>query len=60
MHLLFDDNRTIDIPLPPATREYEPQNSYDTSDPVDLSQFGETVMAPLGHVVLGRSGTFQF
>ena len=25
-------------------------------DPVDLASFGDTIRAPLGHVVLGRSG----
>jgi NAD(P)-dependent dehydrogenase (short-subunit alcohol dehydrogenase family) len=35
---------------------YGPQESYNTESPVALDSFGETVDAPLGHVVLGRSG----
>ena len=30
--------------------------SFETENPVDLSSFGETVMAPLGDVALARSG----
>ena len=55
-HLLFGDNSAIDIPLPPVMKEYGPQESYNTRNPVPLEQFGETVDAPLGYVALGRSG----
>ncbi|KAK3714504.1 hypothetical protein LTR37_007810 [Vermiconidia calcicola] len=30
--------------------------SFETENPIDLSSFGETVMAPLGDVALARSG----
>jgi hypothetical protein len=53
---MFDDHATIDIPLPPITQVYGMQDSYDTGDPISLDQFGDTVEAPLGQVVLGRSG----
>jgi hypothetical protein len=56
VHLLFDDQRITDIPPPPSTREYGPQESYETRNPVPLQDFGETTDAPLGYVVLGRSG----
>ena len=56
VHLLFDDKRSTEVPTPPQTQEYGPQESYDTAEPVALDTFGETVDAPLGHVVLGRSG----
>ncbi len=58
VHLLYAAAATtpIDIPLPPLTAAYGAQESYDTRDPVDLAQFGETVDAPLGWVALGRSG----
>ncbi|KAF2422861.1 DUF1446-domain-containing protein [Tothia fuscella] len=56
VHLLFDDHAVIDVALPPLTQEYGSQDSYDTKDPVPLESFGETTDAPLGHVVLGRSG----
>lgn len=56
VHLLFDDRRVTDIPAPKVTRDYGPQESYDTRSAVPLESFGETVEAPLGHVVLGRSG----
>lgn len=56
VHLLFGDNGTIDIPLPPTMSEYGPQESYNTKGPVPLEHFGETVEAPLGYIALGRSG----
>ncbi|KAI1613806.1 hypothetical protein EDD36DRAFT_208061 [Exophiala viscosa] len=56
VHLLYDDSRIIDIDAPKNTVTHpRQQKSYETSDPIDLSQF-ETVRAPLGHVVMGRSG----
>ncbi len=56
VHFLYDGKKSIDIPLPPKTAEYGRQVSYDTKNPVPLESFGETVMAPLGYVALGRSG----
>ena len=51
------DGTTVEIASPTCTREYPRQQpSYDTSDPVALDSFGATVRAPLGYVVLGRSG----
>jgi hypothetical protein len=53
---MFDDHVIIDIPLPPTTQEYGMQDSYGTVNHIPLENFGETVLTPLGHVVLGRSG----
>jgi hypothetical protein len=62
-HLLFEPEaggkKVIDIPAPTETEKHKRQQpSYETSNPVDLSTkpFGETVLAPLGSIVLGRSG----
>ncbi|KAI5358187.1 Putative acyclic terpene utilization [Septoria linicola] len=42
---------------PPTTTEpLAPREDHDPTSPVDLSSFGETVMAAIGDVVLGRSG----
>ena len=51
------DGTVIDI-LPPTNVKTYPreQPSYETKEPVDLSSFGPTTRAPLGYVVLGRSG----
>ena len=50
----------IDIAAPKETKTYiRQQESYETANPVDLSTkkaFGPTTRAPLGHVVLARSG----
>ncbi|KAK0388946.1 hypothetical protein NLU13_2523 [Sarocladium strictum] len=56
VHLLFDDARTIPIPLPPLTKTYRAQESYDPREPRALHSFGPTVQAPLGWVALSRSG----
>ncbi|KAI1265297.1 DUF1446 domain protein [Xylariaceae sp. FL1019] len=56
VHFLFGDQESVTIPLPPRMREYGAQESYNTKDPVPLEKFGETVIAPLGYVALGRSG----
>lgn len=51
------DGTVIDIPSPTNVQTYaREQPSYDTQDPVDLASFGETTRAPLGYVVMGRSG----
>lgn len=47
----------IDIAVPGCVQEYtERQWSYETRNPVPLDNFGPTTKAPLGFVVLGRSG----
>jgi hypothetical protein len=47
----------INIPPPSITQEYpREQVSYDTKAPVELVSFGPTTRAPLGYVVMGRSG----
>ncbi|KAH8176643.1 acyclic terpene utilization family protein atuA domain-containing protein [Sarocladium implicatum] len=56
VHLLFGDERTTPVPLPPVTRDYGSQESYETSNPRPLDSFGPTVEAPLGWVALSRSG----
>jgi hypothetical protein len=51
------DGQVINIPAPKLTKEYDfNQPSYNTRNPVDLSSFGPTTRAPLGYVVMGRSG----
>lgn len=51
------DGSVVDIENPKETREYgREQPSYDATDAVDLSTIGPTTRAPLGHIVLGRSG----
>jgi hypothetical protein len=56
VHCLWD-SKSIDIPLAPKFQEFSRQQpSYETSNAVDLSKFGETVRLPLGKIVLGRSG----
>ncbi|TKA75002.1 hypothetical protein B0A55_02645 [Friedmanniomyces simplex] len=53
--------QAIDIAVPKAVREYgykreERQWSYETKEPMALDSFGQTTRAPMGWVVLGRSG----
>jgi hypothetical protein len=51
------DGTVVSIPAPVATQEYpREQQSSDTDSPVNLSSFGPTTRAPLGYVVMGRSG----
>ncbi|KAF2745488.1 DUF1446-domain-containing protein [Sporormia fimetaria CBS 119925] len=52
------NSETIDIPPPSATKTYPKHqpSQESTSDVVPLSTFGETVRAPLGTIVHGRSG----
>jgi hypothetical protein len=51
------DGTILDIPAPTVVRDYpREQPSYDTESPVDLAGFGPTTRAPIGHVVMGRSG----
>ena len=60
VHCLFEPDggkKIMDIPAPMTTEKHKRQQpSYETENPVDLSQWGETVRAPLGKIVLGRSG----
>lgn len=44
------------VGAPKSTEPLQPREDYETSNPVDLKSFGETVMAPLGDIALGRSG----
>lgn len=41
---------------PKNTEALQAREDYEPTSPVDLSTFGETVMAPLGDIALGRSG----
>ena len=41
---------------PKKTEAIGRRENYETEHPVDLSSFGETVVAPLGDVTLARSG----
>lgn len=51
------DGRTIPIPSPSKTWVYpRQQESYDTASPLSSNSWGETVQAPLGYIVHGRSG----
>ena len=51
------DGTVVKIPTPTVTKTYpREQPSYNTRNPVDLASFGPTTRAPLGYVVLGRSG----
>jgi hypothetical protein len=57
VHCLFDDNKIIPMAAPTNTRTYPKQQpSYETENPKPLDSWGETTKAPLGYVVLGRSG----
>ncbi|KIW00531.1 uncharacterized protein PV09_07889 [Verruconis gallopava] len=57
VHNLFGDHTVRELPPPAITREYpKQQQSYETANPVPLETFGETVRAPLGYIVAGRSG----
>jgi hypothetical protein len=51
------DGTVVNIPSPGITKQYDfNQPSYNTRNPADLSSFGPTTRAPLGYVVMGRSG----
>lgn len=58
---LLWSSQTIDVPVPQAIQEYgyrreERQWSYETKEAVPLESFGPTTRAPIGWIVLGRSG----
>jgi hypothetical protein len=45
------------IEAPKVTKTYpRQQESYDTQSPLPEDSWGETVLAPLGYIVHGRSG----
>ncbi|KAE8377931.1 hypothetical protein BDV26DRAFT_304669, partial [Aspergillus bertholletiae] len=46
----------IEVELVAKTESFDGQPSYETSDPADLQSFGPTRRAPLGSIVLARSG----
>lgn len=49
----------LQIPIDPPTHTEDfvrQQDSYETSDPIDISTLGPTTSAPLGYVVHARSG----
>ncbi|KAI1876982.1 hypothetical protein JX265_000246 [Neoarthrinium moseri] len=57
VHLLFEDNKVLKMDAPKITKTYPRQQpSYETESAVDLSSFGQTAKAPLGHIVMARSG----
>jgi hypothetical protein len=57
VHELYGDKRIIQMDPPKITQVHpKQQKTYETTNPVDLSSFGETVAAPLGYIVMGRSG----
>ncbi|TKA37666.1 hypothetical protein B0A54_11750 [Friedmanniomyces endolithicus] len=41
---------------PQRTEPLQPREDYEPTSAVDLATFGETVLAPLGDIALGRSG----
>lgn len=57
VHNMWGEKNVINLDAPKITKEYpRQQESYDPVSPADLSSFGETVRAPLGYIVAGRSG----
>ncbi|KAF2462822.1 DUF1446-domain-containing protein [Lindgomyces ingoldianus] len=51
------NSKTLDVRPPARMKEYpRDQPSYETTDPVDLKQYGPTTRGPMGWVVGGRSG----
>ncbi|EAT77337.1 hypothetical protein HBI56_181340 [Parastagonospora nodorum] len=55
--VFLPDGSSKRMPPPTRTRQYpNKQVSYDTPEPYQLSTWGPTRRAPLGFVVLGRSG----
>jgi hypothetical protein len=51
------DGKEIKIPPPKVTKTYpRQQSSYESTSPLAADTFGETIRAPLGYVVHGRSG----
>lgn len=57
VHELYGDRKITKMDPPQITHVYpKQQKTYETNKPVVLSSFGETVAAPLGYIVMGRSG----
>lgn len=55
VHNLFGEKKSRPLAAPAITKEYpKQQQSYETTNPVPLETFGETVRAPLGYIVAGR------
>jgi hypothetical protein len=55
VHNLFGKNNVRELATPAITKVYPKQQpSYETTNPVALESFGETVRAPLGYIVAGR------
>ncbi|KAJ5745463.1 hypothetical protein N7520_010645 [Penicillium odoratum] len=46
----------ISVGLPTKTEPLQARDNYETTNPVDLAQFGPTKDAPLGDIALARSG----
>lgn len=58
-HVCHLPSKGLQIPIDPPTHTEEfvsQQESYETSDPIDISTLGPTTRAPLGYVVHARSG----
>lgn len=58
-HTCYLPSKGLKIVIDPPTNTegfVRHQESYETSNPVDVSQFGPTTKAPLGYVVHARSG----
>ncbi|CAG8022599.1 unnamed protein product [Penicillium salamii] len=57
-HILgFGTRQIIKIDPPAVTAKYPIiRNSYETTNPLDLTKFGPTQLAPLGSIVHARSG----
>ena len=57
VNLMGGGGRQIEVPVASCAKEYEVRQwSYETRSAVPLSEFGPTTRAPLGWVILGRSG----
>lgn len=58
-HTCYIPHKGLEIPIPPPTDTqdflYE-QDTYETSNPINLSSLGPTIRAPMGHIVHARSG----
>ncbi|KAK5112726.1 hypothetical protein LTR62_003824 [Meristemomyces frigidus] len=50
------ESRKFIVGPPEQTEGLQPREDYGPTNPVNLDKYGETVMAPLGDVALGRSG----
>lgn len=48
--------RRIAMGPPKQTQSLSARANYETTNPVEISSFGATIMQPLGDIALGRSG----